>query len=81
MVLKKTTLLFEEDVYTKLKDRAKRENMSIGGLVRKAVSTYYGIKTKEDKLIALKEIKSLDLLIAGPETIEREILKGALDDR
>ena len=46
MSLKKTTLLFDEDVYEKLKDKAKRDNVSVGGLVREAVATYYGMKTK-----------------------------------
>jgi len=80
MVLKKTTLLFEEDVYDKLKDKARRDNVSIGGLVREAVATYYGMKTKEDKLQALKKLRSLDLPVADPETMENEIIKGALDD-
>jgi len=81
MVLKKTTLLFDEDVYDKLKDRARRDNVSIGGLVREAVATYYGVKTKEDKLQALKKLKDLDLPVADPEIMEKEIIKGALDDR
>ena len=55
MVLKKTTLLFDKDIYEKLKDRAKRDNVSIGGLVREAVATYYGIKTKEDKYLRDKD--------------------------
>lgn len=80
MVLKKTTLLFEEDVYNKLKEKAKREKVSIGELVREAVATFYGIKAKEDKLKALKNLKSLDLPASDPEKIEKEILKGASDD-
>lgn len=31
MSLKNTTLLFEEDVYEKLKEKARRENVSVGG--------------------------------------------------
>jgi len=80
MALKKTTLLFEEDVYLKLKERAKREKASIGGLVREAVATFYGIKTKEDKFKALENLKSLDLAIDDPEKIEKEIITGALND-
>ncbi len=41
MVLKKTTLLFDEDVYEKLKDKARSEDASIGSLVREAVAAYY----------------------------------------
>ena len=81
MVLKKTTLLFDEDVYEKLKDRARRDNVSIGGLVREAVATYYGMKTREDKQEALKKLKSLSLPVGDPEDMEKEIIKGVLDDR
>jgi len=79
MPLKKTTLLFDEDVYEKLKDKARRDNSSIGGLVREAVAAYYGIKTKEDKLKALKKLKDLDLPTSSPEEMESQIIKGALN--
>lgn len=81
MSLKKTTLLFEEEVYEKLKEKAKREKVSIGGLVREAVATYYGIKNKEDKLKALDRLKSLNLPVADYESMEKEIIKGALNDK
>jgi hypothetical protein len=81
MALKKTTLLFEKDVYKKLKEKAKRENVSVGGLVREAVATYYGIKSKEDKIKALENLKCLDLNVSEPEEMEKEIIKGALDDK
>lgn len=80
MVLKKTTLLFDEDVYEKLKDKARSENASIGSLVREAVATYYGMKTKEDKLRALERLKELDLPAGSPEEMEKQIIEGALDD-
>jgi len=81
MALKKTTLLFEESVYNKLKERAKRENSSIGELVREAVADFYGMKSKEDRLEALKKLKSLNIPVSGQEQIEKEILKGALNDK
>ncbi|OFW64226.1 MAG: hypothetical protein A2Z35_00795 [Actinobacteria bacterium RBG_19FT_COMBO_36_27] len=81
MSLKKTTLLFEEDVYEKLKEKARRENVSIGGLVREAVAAYYGIKNKEDKLKALDRLKSLNLPVADYESMEKEIIEGALNDK
>ena len=81
MPLKKTTLLFEEEVYEKLKEKAKREKVSIGGLVREAVATYYGVKNKEDKLKALDRLKSLNLPVADYESMEKEIIEGALNDK
>ena len=81
MSLKKTTLLFEEEVYEKLKEKARREKVSIGGLVREAVATYYGIKNKDDKLKALDRLKSLNLPVADYESMEKEIIEGALNDK
>ena len=81
MSLKKTTLLFEEEVYLKLKEKAKREKVSIGGLVREAVATYYGIKNKEDRLRALDSLKSLNLTVSDPEIMEKEIIEGAINDK
>lgn len=81
MALKKTTLLFEKEVYKKLKEKAKRENVSIGGLVREAVVTYYGIKSKEDKMKALEKLKALRLEVSDPEKMEKEIIEGALNDK
>lgn len=81
MSLKKTKLLFEEDMYEKLKEKARRENVSVGGLVREAVAAYYGIKNKEDKIRALDKLKSLNLPAADYESMEKEIIGGALSDK
>ncbi len=81
MPLKKTTLLFEEEVYIKLKEKAKREKVSIGRLVREAVATCYGIKNKEDRLRALDSLKSLNLAVSDPEIMEKEIIGGAINDK
>jgi len=81
MPLKKTTLLFEEEVYAKLKEKAKREKVSIGRLVREAVATCYGIKNREDKLKALDSLKSLNLVVSDPEIMEKEIMQGAINDK
>ncbi|MBC8390185.1 MAG: ribbon-helix-helix protein, CopG family [Actinobacteria bacterium] len=81
MSLKKTTLLFEEEVYEKLREKSKLQNVSIGELVREAVATYYGIKNKEDKLKALSKLKSLNLPVSDYDSMEKEIIKGALGDK
>ena len=81
MSLKKTTLLFEEEVYEKLREKSKLQNVSIGELVREAVATYYGIKNKEDKLKALSKLKSLNLPVSDYDLMEKEIIKGALGDK
>ena len=81
MALKKTTLLFEEEVYEKLREISKLENISIGELVREAVATYYGIKSKDDKLKALNKLRSLNLPVSDYDLVEKEIIKGALSDK
>lgn len=81
MSLKNTTLLFEEDVYEKLKEKARRENVSVGGLVREAVASYYGIKNKEDRIKALDKLKSLNLPAADYESMEKEIIEEAFGDK
>ena len=81
MPLKKTTLLFEENVYKKLKEKAKLENISMGKLVREAVVEYYGIKNKEDKIKALKNLTDLKLPVSDYEDMEKEIIKGATIDK
>jgi len=81
MVLKKTTLLFEEEVYEKLREKSKLGNISIGELVREAVATYYGIKSKDDKLKALNKLRSLNLPVSDYDLVEKEIIKGALSDK
>ena len=52
------------------------DNVSIGELVREAVSVYYGIRNTEDKLEALNKLKSMKLPIGSPELIEQQILNG-----
>ena len=76
MGLKKATLLFDEEVYEKLRKKSNIDNVSIGELVREAVAAYYGIKSKEEKLKSLDRLKSMNLSVRSPENIEEEILKG-----
>lgn len=76
MGLKKATLLFDEEVYEKLRKKSDIDNVSIGELVREAVAAYYGIKSKEEKLKSLNKLKSMNLSVRSPENIEEEILKG-----
>ena len=76
MPLKKATLLFDEDVYEKLREKSLINNISIGELVREAVSGYYGIRTTEEKLKSLNKLSSMKLPVGSPELIEQQILDG-----
>jgi hypothetical protein len=72
--LKKATLLFDEEVYEKLREKSVNSNISMGELVREAVASYYGIKNKEEKTKALHNLKSMNLPIGSPEEIEEQII-------
>ena len=76
MPLKKATLLFDEDVYEKLRENSLIVNVSIGELVREAISVYYGIRTTEEKLKSLNKLSSMKLPVGSPELIEQQILDG-----
>jgi len=75
-VLKKATLLFDEEVYEKLREKSVTSNTSIGELVREAVASYYGIKNSSEKIEALNKLKNLDLTVGSPEEIEAQIIRG-----
>ena len=76
MPLKKATLLFDEDVYEKLREKSLIDDVSIGELVREAVSVYYGISNTEEKLKSLNKLSSMKLPVGSPELIELQILNG-----
>jgi hypothetical protein len=75
-VLKKATLLFDEEVYEKLREKSVTSNTSIGELVREAVASYYGIRNSSEKIEALNKLKNLDLPVDSPEEIEAQIIRG-----
>jgi len=75
-VLKKATLLFDEEVYEKLREKSVTSNTSIGELVREAVASYYGIRNSSEKIEALNKLKNLDLPVGSPEEIEAQIIRG-----
>jgi len=76
LALKKATLLFDEEVYEKLREKSTTNNVSIGELVREAVASYYGIKSMEEKIKSLNKLKSMSLPVGSPEIIESEILNA-----
>ena len=75
-MLKKATLLFDEEVYEKLREKSVTSNTSISELVRKAVASYYGIRNSSEKIEALNKLKDLDLPVDSPEEIEAQIIRG-----
>jgi len=81
MTLKKTTMLFEENMYKKLQEKSKMENLSIGELVREAVTNYYGIKSSKEKMEALEKLGKMNLPVSDYDEMEKDIIKGLLNDK
>jgi len=81
MTLKKTTMLFEENMYKKLQEKSKMENLSIGELVREAVTNYYGIKSSKEKMEALEKLSKMNLPVSDYDEMEKDIVKGLLNDK
>jgi len=82
MTLKKTTMLFEDEVYEKLKQKSKINKVSIGEMVREAVTHYYGIKTKEEKSKAVARLLEMKCEVPKEyKDLEKEIEKGFLDEQ
>lgn len=49
MLTKRTNILFDEELWRRLSDRAKREKTSVGNLVRKAVEKAYVQNEEKDE--------------------------------
>ena len=81
MTLKKTTLLFEEHTYKRLQEKSKAEKLSIGELVREAVTNYYGIKNSKEKMEALQKLGRMNMPVSDYEEMEKDIIKGLLNDK
>ena len=81
MALKKITLLFEEQTYKRLQEKSKAEKLSIGELVREAVTNYYGIKSSKEKMEALQKLGQLNMPVSDYEEMEKDIVKGLLNDK
>ncbi|MFH1679471.1 MAG: hypothetical protein ABIH26_02360 [Candidatus Eisenbacteria bacterium] len=70
MLTKKTTLLFEPDVYLRLVREAKTQRISVGELVRRAVLERYGVAAKPDRVRAVQKLASLSLPVKVREARE-----------
>tara|TARA_B100000949_G_scaffold185443_1_gene167441 strand:- start:231 stop:479 length:249 start_codon:yes stop_codon:yes gene_type:complete len=69
---KKTTVLFSDDLHRQLTNLARTEGKSLGQLVREACRIQYGLTTREEKLIALQKLKSLNAPVDSVEVMKRQ---------
>ena len=78
---KRTTLLFDSDVWKQLGQVAKAEHTSVAHLVRKAVIERYLLSDRERRLAAVEAMRRMNCPVGDWQTIEREVLEGRLGRR
>lgn len=71
MLIKRTQILFDKQIWNTLADLAKRKNTSIGELVRVAVKEKY---EEEDQLRKRKE--AVDAILAFRKKYGKQLAKG-----
>jgi predicted DNA-binding protein len=76
---KKTTILFPPKIYKHLVQVAKRQNRSVGDLVRDAVEIQYGEGGVRARLHAVDALLRVNASIGEPSALEEEIKQGALE--
>ncbi len=69
---KKTTILLTQDMHRRLRRLARERGTSLGGLVREAVTTTYGLHATEARVRAVDELASLALPVGPVEEMIRE---------
>lgn len=65
----KTTILFPEFLYNRLRHLAKAKHTSIGDLVRKACAREYGVASKKEVLKAVDDLAALSSPISDVKTM------------
>ncbi len=73
---KRTTLLFNSDLWKQLENLAKAQHTSVGFLVREAVVSQYFLTDKERRLAAVEAMRTMKGPGADWKTMEREINEG-----
>lgn len=71
-------VLLPPDQYRALRERAVRRHVSMGALVREAVDKSLKWPTLEERLAAVDEMAAMDLPVAEPDQMKREILEAQL---
>ena len=71
-LVKKTTILFPPKLHARLSRLAKRRRTSLGHLVRQACEREYAMATSEQRVAAVRELRSLSLPVGSPAEMKRE---------
>ena len=76
---KKTTVLFSEDLYNKLKKLAQAKNRSLGDLIRTACEKQYHIFSTEETQEAVEELAQLALPVDSVAEMKNQLNPKAED--
>ena len=69
---KKTIVLFPPELHRRLTLVAAERKTSLGDLVRRACEREYGVRSREEKLAAVRDLMNLRLPVGDWEQMERE---------
>ena len=69
---KKTTILFSPDLHSRLTQVAAQRRTSLGALVREACELQYGLRSKSERVRAVKALGELSLPVGTPEELAAE---------
>ena len=70
---KKTTVLFSEDLYKKLKRLAQTKKRSIGDLIRTACEKQYHLSSMEEAQKAVEALARLDLPVSSMVEMKKQL--------
>jgi hypothetical protein len=76
---KRAQVLFEPDAYERLEDIARRQGVSVGELIRRAVEEAF-FSSPETRRRALDGIRSMSIPLPDWEELEEEILDAKIPD-
>jgi hypothetical protein len=76
---KKTTILFTYELHEALSRLADSRGVSLGHLVREACVSQYGLKSRQDKLKAVKELATFNLPVAEPDELKKQLVPDPED--
>lgn len=71
-LIKKTTILFEPELYQQLASLAHDRQSSVGELVRSACRSQYGLATTRARIAAVAEMAAMSLPTGSVEEIKRQ---------
>ena len=69
---KKTTILFSPELHERLAQLAAQRGTSLGELVRTACERHYALPSREEKLAAVRKLKTLRLPVAHPRRMQQQ---------